>query len=94
MLTSKRVASSAAMAIGTIAMWPGRSAVAADEFVVYGNPPAITVTVKLDRELLRADIENYLRLVDRQLRTTLARDLKAAPLPDLRLAGEVVVDRG
>ena len=72
------------LAVGLAVSLLAQQATAAEELVVYG--PAASVAVKRDQEAFRAEIENFVRALNEQLKQTLDADLKRALAPKLELA--------
>jgi hypothetical protein len=68
-----------------------RQASATEEIVVYGSAPS---AVKVDPAVFRAQIDDYIRTLNSELRTTLDRDLKRMPAPKLELASNTTPTRG
>lgn len=68
-----------------------QQASATEEIVVYG--PASSV-VKIDPAVFRAEIDNYIRTLNSELRTTLDQDLKRMPALKLELASNTTPVRG
>jgi NOTCH protein len=69
----------------------GQQASATEEIVVYGSAAS---AVKIDPAVFRAEIDNYLRTLSSELRTTLDRDLKSMPAPKIELASNTSPARG
>ena len=68
-----------------------QQASATEEIVVYGSAVS---AVKVDPAVFRAEIENYMRTLTSELRTTLDQDLKRMPAPKLELASSTTPARG
>jgi len=68
-----------------------QQASATEEIVVYGSPAS---AVKVDPAVFRAEIENYIRTLNSELRITLDQDLKRMPVPKLELASSTTPARG
>jgi hypothetical protein len=68
-----------------------QQASATEEIVVYG--PASSV-VKIDPAVFRAEIDNYIRTLNSELRITLDQDLKRMPALKLELASNTTPVRG
>ena len=60
-----------------------QQASATEEIVVYGSATSV---VKVDPAVFRAEIDNYIRTLNSELRTTLDQDLKRMPAPKVELA--------
>ena len=60
-----------------------QQASATEEIVVYGSTAS---AVKVNSAVFRAEIDNYIRTLNTELRTTLDQDLKRMPAPKLELA--------
>jgi hypothetical protein len=65
-----------------------QQASATEEIVVYAS------AVKVDPAVFRAQIDDYIRTLNSELRTTLDRDLKRMPAPKLELASNTTPTRG
>jgi hypothetical protein len=70
----------------------GQQASATEVMVVYGS--AATSGYRVEQSAYRAEIENYIRTLNAEFRTTLDRDLKRTLAPKLELAGTVTRTRG
>jgi regulator of sirC expression with transglutaminase-like and TPR domain len=68
-----------------------QQASATEEIVVYGSAAA---AVKVDPAVFRAEIDNYVRTLSSELRTTLDQDSKRMPVPKLELASNTTTTRG
>ena len=68
-----------------------QQASATEEIVVYG--PAAPA-IKVDPAVFRAEIDNYVRTLSIELRTTLDQDLKRMPPPKIELASNTTATRG
>ena len=68
-----------------------QQASATEEIVVYG--PAAPA-IKVDPAVFRAEIDNYIRTLSNELRTTLDHDLKRMPTPKVELASNTATTRG
>jgi hypothetical protein len=62
-----------------------QQASATEEMVVYGS--VSSVTVKVEQSVFRAEIDNYIRSLNAELRTTLDQDLKRVPKLELASNG-------
>jgi len=60
-----------------------QQASATEEIVVYGSAPS---AAKVDPAVFRAEIDNYIRTLNSELRITLDQDLKRMPAPKVELA--------
>ncbi len=92
MLRCKSIARSLGMAIGMAAVLANGPASAAGKPAVYGTRQVLTVEV--DREAFRAEIESYIRSINQELKLTLLGDLKALPPPEVQLAAAKNPARG
>jgi len=77
----------AALCVGLLAQ---QASAATEEMVVYGSMSSLSLRV--GRPVFRAEIENYIRTMNAELRATLDQDLKRAP--KLELAGNETRSRG
>jgi hypothetical protein len=68
-----------------------QQASATEEIVVYG--PAAPA-IKIDPAVFRAEIDDYIRTLNTELRTTLDQDLKRMPAPKIELASNTPATRG
>jgi hypothetical protein len=68
-----------------------QQASATEEIVVYG--PAAPA-IKVDPAVFRAEIDNYIRTLSSELRSTLDKDLKRMPVPKVELASNTTSTRG
>jgi len=64
---------------------------ATEEIVVHGSA---ALAVKVDPAVFHAEIDNYVRTLSGELRTTLGQDLKRMPAPKLELASSTTPTRG
>lgn len=78
----------AGLAVGLLA----QQARATEEMVVYGSVG--TFAVKVDQQLIRAEIDSYIRALNAELRATLDRDPKPLPAPKVELASSATQGRG
>jgi hypothetical protein len=77
---------------GLFASLLAQQALATEEIVVYG--PAAAAGFRVEQSVFRADIENYIRAVNAELRITLDQDLKRMLAPKLELASTPTRARG
>ena len=75
----------AGLSVGLLA----QQASATEEIVVYGSTAAV---FKIQPAVFRADIDNYVRTLNSQLRTTLEQN--RAPAPKVELANNATPVRG
>jgi hypothetical protein len=75
----------AGLSVGLLA----QQASATEEIVVYGSTAAV---FKIQPAMFRADIDNYVRTLNSQLRTTLEQN--RAPAPKVELANNTTPVRG
>lgn len=68
-----------------------QASAATEEIVVYA--PAAPA-IKVDPAAFRAEIDNYIRTLSIELRTTLDQDLKRMPAPKIELASNTTATRG
>ncbi len=80
------------LAMGLAVSLLTQQATATEELVVYGTPAS--AAVKIDQEAFRAEIANYVRTLNEQLKETLDADLKRALAPKLELASAEIHARG
>jgi len=78
--------------IGLSASLLAQQASATEEMVVYGS--AAAAGFRVEQSVFRADIENYIRTVNAELRIALDQDLKRTSTPKLELAGTATRGRG
>jgi regulator of sirC expression with transglutaminase-like and TPR domain len=76
---------------GLIVSLLAQQASATEEIVVYGSAAS---AVKVDPAVFRAEIDNYIRTLNSELRTTLDQDLKRMSAPKLELASNRTPARG
>ena len=72
----------AVSAVGVVTMMPARGAVGAE--AAPTEPP--TAERRIEAERFRGEIENHLREIDEQLKTTLSEDLRRELAPKIVLA--------
>jgi hypothetical protein len=77
----------AGLSVGLLA----QQASATEEIVVYGSASAV---FKVEPAVFRADIDNYVRTLNSQLRTTLDQNQNRAPAPKVELANNATPVRG
>jgi regulator of sirC expression with transglutaminase-like and TPR domain len=77
----------AGLSVGLLA----QQASATEEIVVYGSASSVP---KIEPAMFRAEIDNYVRTLNRELRTTLDQSQKAAPAPKVELANNTTPVRG
>ena len=77
----------AGLSVGLLA----QQASATEEIVVYGSASSV---FKIERAMFRADIDNYVRALNSQLRTTLDQNQKPTPAPKVELANNTTPVRG
>jgi hypothetical protein len=68
-----------------------QQASATEEIVVYGSASSV---FKIEPAMFRAEIDNYVRALNSQLRTTLDRNQKPTPAPKVELANNTTPVRG
>ena len=68
-----------------------QQASATEEIVVYGQASSV---VKIDPAVFRAEIDNYIRTLNSELRTTLDQSQKPTPAPKVELANNTTPVRG
>lgn len=78
--------------IGLSAGLLAQQASATEVMVVYGSTPA--ASFRVEQSAYRAEIENYIRSLNAEFRTTLDRDLKRTLAPKLELASTATRARG
>ena len=77
----------AGLSVGLLA----QQASATEEIVVYGSASSV---FKIEPGMFRAEIDNYVRALNSQLRTTLDRNQKRTPAPKVELANNTTPVRG
>ena len=77
----------AGLSVGLLA----QQASATEEIVVYGSASSV---FKIEPAMFRAEIDNYVRTLNSQLRTTLDRSQKRTPVPKVELANNTTPVRG
>jgi len=77
----------AGLCVGLLA----QQASATEEIVVYGSASSV---FKIEPAMFRAEIDNYVRTLNSQLRTTLDQSQKRAPVPKVELANNTTPVRG
>jgi hypothetical protein len=77
----------AGLSVGLLA----QQASATEEIVVYGSTAAV---FKIQPAVFRAEIDNYIRTLNSQLRTTLDQSQNRAPAPKVELATNTTPVRG
>ena len=77
----------AGLSVGLLA----QQASATEEIVVYGWASSAP---KIERAMFRAEIDNYVRALNSQLRTTLDQNQKPTPAPKVELANTRTPVRG
>ena len=78
----------ASLAVGLLA----QQARASEDVVVYGS--ARTYAVKVDPQVIRAEIDRYIRALNTELKATLDRDTKPVEVPKVELASNETQGRG
>jgi hypothetical protein len=82
----------APVVIGLSAGLLAQQASATEEMVVYGS--AATAGFRFEQDVVRAELANYMRSLNAELRITLDRDLKRTSMPKLELASTATRTRG
>ena len=77
----------AGLSVGLLA----QQASATEEIVVYGSASPV---FRVQPAVIRADIDNYVRTLNSQLRATLDRNQNRAPAPKVELANNTTAVRG
>jgi hypothetical protein len=78
--------------IGLSAGLLAQQASATEEIVVYGS--AAAAGFRVERSVFQAEIENYIRSLNAELRIALDQDLKRTLTPKLELASAEAATRG
>jgi hypothetical protein len=81
----------AAMVAGLSVGLLAQQASATEEIVVYGPASAV---FKIQSAAFRADIDNYVRTLNSQIRTTLDQNRNRTPAPKVELANNTTPVRG
>jgi hypothetical protein len=95
MSTRKLIGTNASLAGALLVGLLSHQAGATEELVVYGTAAAGAATaVSVEQRLFQAEVEQYIRSFNEQLRLTLEQDLKRQVAPKVELASSVVHTRG
>jgi hypothetical protein len=78
--------------IGLTAGLLAQQASATEEMVVYGS--AAAAGFRVEQSVFRAELDNYIRTLNAELRITLDQDLKRTLTPKLELASNTTRTRG
>jgi hypothetical protein len=90
-MATRKFLAGKSLALGLAVSLLAQQATATEELVVYGSAPAV---VKVDQQAFRADVENYIRAMNEQLKETLDADLKRALAPKIEVASSTLQARG
>ena len=82
----------APVVIGLTAGLLAQQASATEEIVVYGS--AAAAGFRVEQSVFRAELDNYIRTLNAELRITLDQDLKRTLTPKLELASNATPARG
>jgi hypothetical protein len=92
MATRTFLAPGASLVVGLTAGLLAQQATATEELVVHGTRGLYNVP--FEHEIVRADIETYVRSLNERLRVTIDADLKRATEPKVDLVSNELAARG
>ena len=91
-MVTRKLSLPAALAVGLSVGLLAQHATATEANPTFKSPVLVDVTV--DGQLFRTDIENYVRLLNKEIRSTLDLELKRSLAPKIELASNELRARG
>jgi hypothetical protein len=90
-MVTRKLFTPSLLVVGLTAGLLAQQAAATEELVVYGTT---AVGIRVDQQVFRTDIDNYVRSLNEQLKIALDLDLKRTLAPKLEFASNELRARG